>query len=157
MTGQGVRLTGCFVASQLPRLASAVAALPEPVEVSLDFATDEQNQRVVTGRVSANVTVNCQRCMQPMEQQLQAEVALGLVWSEEDAPRLNRDLEPWVVADDSASLSDMVEDELLLALPYVNYHPLGECSASSHYSTGEVEVEEKPNPFQVLEQLKKKL
>ncbi|MDM3872143.1 YceD family protein [Porticoccus sp. W117] len=126
------------------------------MEVTLDFATDEQNQRVVSGQVSANVTVNCQRCMQPMEQHLQAEVALGLVWSEEDAPHLNRDLEPWVVADESASLSDMVEDELLLALPYVNYHPVGECSGASHFSTGEVEAEEKPNPFQVLEQLKKK-
>ena len=156
LTGQGVRLTGCFCASQLPRLAGAVAALPEPVEVALDFATDEQNQRIVTGQVSANVRVICERCMQEMPLSLQAEVKLGLVWSEEDAPHLNKDLEPWIVADESASLSDMVEDELLLVLPYVNYHPEGECSGASHFSTGEVEEDEKPNPFQILEQLKQK-
>ncbi|UTW45826.1 DUF177 domain-containing protein [bacterium SCSIO 12696] len=156
LTGQGVRLAGVFAGSQLPRLAAAVTALPEPVSVELDFAMDEQHQRVVTGQVSTVATVTCQRCLQDMEQPLQAQVNLGLVWSEEDAPHLNKDLEPWIVADEAASLSGMVEDELLLVLPYVSYHPLEQCPGEGSFSTGEVEQEEKPNPFQILEQLKRK-
>ncbi|MCV6604878.1 MAG: YceD family protein [Porticoccaceae bacterium] len=133
-----------------------MAALPEPVEATLDFATDEQGQRVVSGHIGVNAVVSCQRCMQEMSLPLQAEVNLGLVWNEEGAAHLNKELEPWIVGEEAASLSDLVEDELLLVLPYVNYHPEGECSGASHFSTGEVGVEEKPNPFQVLEQLKRK-
>ena len=156
-------LSGFFRGEQLPRLASAVVALAEPVDVKLSFATDEQQIRTVTGVVETQVTVTCQRCMQDMVLPLRADVKLGLVWNEEGAAHLSKDLEPWIVNGESAHLGELVEDELLLVLPYVNYHDEGQCSGVSRFSTKEPtgeptgSIEEKPpNPFQVLEQLKGK-
>lgn len=159
LTGQGVALAGFFSGAQLPRLSEAVVALPEPVDVELSFSADEQQTHRVTGVVQTTVTVICQRCMEEMPLPLRAEVKLGLVWNEEGANRLHKDLEPWIVAGESAPLSDLVEDELLLILPYVNYHDAGQCGGVSCFSTGEPAGEtagQWPNPFQVLEQLKGK-
>lgn len=156
LTGQGVHLTGVFTGEQLPRLAAAVLNIDEPVDVELSFNIDEQGTRTVVGTVSAKVAVTCQRCMEGMPLELRSDVALGLVWDEEGAKHLSSELEPWIVADESAQLSRLVEDELLLALPFVNYHDEGDCQGISHFSTGEVEESSEPNPFQVLEQLKQK-
>ena len=154
LTGQGVLLTGYYGGEQLPRLSDAVVALPEPVSVELSFSLNEQHIRTVTGQVEATVTVACQRCMGDMDIFLQADVSLGLVWDEEGAARLSKDFEPWIVADESAPLSELVEDELLLVLPYISHHEDGECQGASSFSTGEVEEEQTPNPFQVLAKLK---
>ena len=156
LAGQGAHLAGTCDCDQLPRLAEAVLKVQGPVSVELSFDIDEQRTRTVVGKVDATVTVTCQRCMGEMSLPLHADVALGLVWDEEDARHLSRDLDPWIVADEGARLSELVEDELLLALPYINYHDEGQCQGMSSFSTGEVEEESGPNPFQVLEQLKSK-
>ena len=55
---------------------------------------------------------------------------------------------------------EIVEDELLLAMPFVSYHDPGECSGKQSYESTSDDVkkalaeEEKENPFNVLAQLK---
>lgn len=155
LAGQGVTLSGVYTPDQLPRLRDAVVQLVQPVQLQLNFSIDEQGIRTISGEVSAEVEVTCQRCLGNMPLSLSAEVAIGLVWDEEGAQHLPKSLDPWIVGDEAADLSQLVEEELLLELPYVNYHDDGECEGASTFSTGEVEEETVPNPFQVLEQLKK--
>jgi uncharacterized protein len=157
LANQSVTLSGFFKPEQLPRLADAVVAINEPVATELIFFVGGQNVKSLTGSVSANVFVTCHRCLQPMPLTLNADIGLGMIWDEEAAQHMPADLEPWVVGSDSADLCVVVEDELLLVLPYVNYHDESECSGIGFFTTGDVEDEQKkPNPFQILEQLKGK-
>lgn len=154
LAGQSADLAGIFQQEHLPRLVGAVLALKTPVSAMLHFAVNPQGVRTVEGSAETTVEVTCQRCMAPMCLALQAEMALGMVWDDEDARHLSAELDPWLVADERANLCELVEDELLLALRAVNYHDERECQGLSHYSTGEVDEKRQPNPFKILEQLK---
>jgi uncharacterized protein len=91
---------------------------------------------------------------------LEGENTLAIVWTDEQAAQLPRHLEPLIVNEEAYSLWDVVEDELILALPPFSYHPLEECKQiqiESDFSTSlpdQEAGEEKPNPFDVLAQLK---
>jgi uncharacterized protein len=56
------------------------------------------------------------------------------------------------------NLRQLVEDELILALPLFPMHDEGQCDSNKvQMSWGEIEPEpEKPNPFAILQELKKK-
>jgi uncharacterized protein len=69
-----------------------------------------------------SVDVICQRCLDPMSIEIKAAIALQVIWSEDRIANVSPDYEPWIVVDKIADLAVVLEDELLLALPIVNYH-----------------------------------
>lgn len=154
LVNQGVTLTGEINPDLCLRLAEAVVEISEPIMANLIFDTAEQGRKVVRGSASTTVLMACQRCLEPMKLSLAVEMALCIVWSEEKAKLLPRDLDPWIVEDEAGDITALVEDELLLALPFVMYHPEDQCNTAASYSTGEGlgDVAEE-NPFGVLAQL----
>jgi uncharacterized protein len=56
-----------------------------------------------------------------------------------------------------ANLNELLEDEILLALPLVNYHETGECTGDTFVTEVDAISDEvvADNPFNVLQQLKK--
>ena len=62
-----------------------------------------------------------------MSKELQAQFALQVIWSEDQIGNVAPNYEPWLVVDKTADLIPVIEDELLLALPIVNYHKPGDC------------------------------
>ena len=152
---QGLSVSGSLPVQELDRLSSAVLAL-SAVDVNLRFGISESKHRVVTGLVAANVELVCQRCLEALGLKLSSEVSLAMIWAEEEAKQLPTIYEPWVVAADQADLYEIVEEELLLALPVVAFHDY-ECVDKSLFTTGEKSppVETKQNnPFRVLATLK---
>lgn len=156
---QGVVLEGQIAESDLKRLGQAVHSIDAPVEAKLHFETDSSGHRTLAGNLLARIHVACERCMQGMALTVEPEMHVAIVSSDEAARQLPKDLEPWLIdADDiDADLYEVIEDELLLALPMVVYHDYA-CIDDSLYSSGKAEEsdapEDKPNPFQVLEKLK---
>lgn len=157
--------------SSLPRIADLLAEGDSDTQgkagslaVNLRFYIDDERQRRVDGQITGTVNMTCQRCLEPMPVDVDVKFELGIVWSEEDAERLPKSLEPLIVGEELVDLADIVSDELILSLPYVNYHSPADCKQGMGYSSvdpeyadavGKVNVEqEKDNPFQVLEQLK---
>jgi uncharacterized protein len=138
----------------MDRLLSAVVSARQAAEVNLLFSQDEAHRTLIEGRFLLDVDMECQRCLQPVTQALSGELRLGVVWDEERAAVLPKNLDPLVVNDDSVDLYALLEDEILLALPIVAYHEESQCQRSGSYSTGEVE-ESRENPFSILAQLKK--
>jgi uncharacterized protein len=142
------------------------AAFPRLVELLLDtqttLAVDIQVGRsssgipLVTGHVRGRVEQQCQRCLEPVTGELDVELRLAVVvpGSEELAPA---DFEPWLADASDMTLGEMIEDELLLALPMVARHEAAECGelAQRLKDTGDSETRERDNPFAVLSQLKK--
>lgn len=151
---QGIDLQGFLPISELPRLSEALVSGDTRAEVSLKFGINETGKKVVTGTARADLTLVCQRCLEPVVVPVVSDIALAIVWTEEDAKALPRSLDPWIAEEGQADLYAMIEDELLLAMPAVAYHP-EDCVESTLFSSGEP-VTEKPekNPFQILEQLK---
>jgi uncharacterized protein len=154
---QGTTLEGSFDGKDLTRLSSAVAEVLGPVKATVVFELDESKQPIVSGSASVSVNVVCQRCLDPVAKELKAVFSLQVVWSEDQITNVAPNNEPWVVIDKTAELLPVVEDELLLALPIVNYHDMGDCSgeAFQHYAADKDEKVIADSPFSVLQQLKK--
>lgn len=71
----------------------------------------------------ATVVLECQRCLQPLPVALDARRRLRFVDTEEEAARLDEDSEDDVLAlPRRLDLRELVEDELILALPIVPRH-----------------------------------
>jgi uncharacterized protein len=150
--------------SCFPRFASSLAASgkdEDSVVANLQFDVDNQRHRTLIGDVDCEVSVICQRCMQPMRIHIHADIALAVVWDEEQAQQLPKSFDPLIVAEDElVDMNEILEDELLLAMPYVSYHNLGECEGKQSYESTSDQVikalaeAETENPFSVLGQLK---
>ncbi len=150
-------LEGDLAVTRLPRLAERLLDDSGQVQVEAHFDRDESGRYRLQGRLQAALQVRCERCLEPMTRLLDQPFCLAAVWSEDDASHLPEMYDPWVTGEDPVSLVEIVEEELLLSLPLVNYHD-EPCMQGWVKTADEVEepAEKRQNPFQVLESLRKK-
>ncbi len=151
---QGINIDGYVPVAEMPRLIEATLDSTAKVQVELSFEVNEEKKKVVTGQACGELTLVCQRCLDPVQLPVEANVSLAIVWDEEGADALPSYLDPWIHGEGLADLYEMIEEEMLLSLPAVAYHN-ETCIEASLLSAGKsVEVQVKKNPFNVLEQLK---
>ena len=147
---------GYFELIGLDRLLAISEKSSEQVNVKMNFDVDEQGLIVISGNASTKVSLTCQRCTEAYEEQLNVEFCFSPVKNEEDASHLPSEYDA-VELDENGevNLRDLVEDELILAVPLIPKHKLEDCSADADTTWGKLpEVVEKPNPFDLLKQLK---
>ena len=106
-------------------------------------------------QADADVVLQCQRCLLPMTDAVRVDRHFRFVADEDTAAVLDDEIEDEVlVLAKSLNLRDLVEDEMLLALPLVPRHDV--CPEAVPMQFGDVEaVEEKANPFAGLAILRK--
>jgi uncharacterized protein len=153
----GVVLEGTMQLSEMPRLCGALTDSNGDVEVKIQFDIDELGIPFVSGQFKTTLSLLCERCMQPMPYAVDSKLLLALVKHESRIENLAEQYEPWLIeGDDPVKLSELIEDELILALPIVPKHPEA-CLPAEMWSSGdEVGEEDKPeSPFAVLSALKK--
>ena len=157
LAAQGMELEGIVVADQLLRLAQAVERIVSPLQAKVAFFIDEGNCKVARGELQVDADVPCQRCLDTVRITVSTVFEVQVVWSEEQMANVSADREAWLVSDRHASLLELLEDEILLALPLVSYHGAGECTGDTLYDNEASPIEEEvvDNPFSVLQQLKK--
>ncbi len=155
---RGVSLSGTLKPVDLPRFAALLADETGTIRAFLAFSRDEENRSLAQVRVEAEVAVTCQRCLGPMPLQVVGENTLAAVWNDDQAKHLPRYLDPLMVSEEGCKLWELVEDELILALPAFSYHETQDCKETLSAYTGPAEEaeqrESRPNPFDVLAQLK---
>jgi len=161
-------LDGQIAIHLMPRLVELLVDSVGVVDIELEFDRDEQNLRILKGKLKANANLLCQRCLHSVEKQIQSEFNLGIVMTDEQAQNLPRRYEPLLVEhDQKLVIQDVIEEELILSLPMFAYHD--NCQASDYLQNedtsnpsdsmdeGEIiDEDEKENPFNVLSQLKLK-
>lgn len=150
---------GYYSSGQMGRIKEMVNDVSSDVQASLSFFIDEQKLVVMEGRASLEVKVECQRCNQPYLLKLDTHFFYSPVKNDEQAEALPERYEPIEVDQfGEINLLDVVEDELILALPLVPMHEDEHCEVSvAQQVFGELPEEaEKPNPFAVLANLKRK-
>ena len=153
-------LQGEIVAAELNRLGETAELLSARIPVSLEFKREAEGRLTISGQVSAEVELTCQRCMAPTPVKLKAEFSLVMVGSEQEATHLPDEFDPIICrSGERLNLNTIVEDELLLAMPIVVFHENEQdCGVNSDYlaaaSNPLDEENRSSNPFEVLKKLK---
>ena len=111
----------------LPRLASR-AGIGGSVRGSVRFER-QSGTAVADLSFGGTARLQCQRCMQAMELPLRSTVRVALLASAEETGALPEEIEPVLAPEGWISVADLVEEELLLALPIVALHEAGACPA----------------------------
>lgn len=150
------RLRGALELSALSRLRPYLADERGQVDVEIAGGIDEDGTRFLRGRLTTTLTLVCQRCLESFKLPIESEFLLGVVTHETFAETLPEPYEPLVVGDEPISLKEIVEDELILALPIVPKHPDGECPGDREERGRDEEpaAGQRENPFAALEKLK---
>jgi uncharacterized protein len=155
---RGVSISGVLRPLDLQRFRLLLAEHAGVIQADLAFYRDEENRDLVHLVTAAEVAVTCQRCLQSMPLQVGSDSILAIVWSDDQARQLPRHLEPLIAEGESCNLWELVEEELILALPAFSYHETENCKESlAGYiepAPDEVTDESRPNSFDVLAQLK---
>jgi uncharacterized protein len=149
---------GSVAADSLSRFADAVVAIESPLQARVEFDINQSRKPCVNGQLNIKAAVPCQRCLEPVTIEVVSEFAVEVVWNEEQAAKIVKRADSWIVTERQANLVELLEDELLLALPVVSYHAEGDCAADLRELLPEEEEKEpavSDNPFAVLAALKK--
>ena len=155
LAAQGRTLTGRMALGSLPRLAPSLVDSGD-VEYRLAFHLDSDHRAVVSGQVAARLLVQCQRCLEPLAIAVDSRFELAFVRGLDEAARLPETYEPAVAEDGRVRPADLVEDELLLALPPVPVHADPACAGQPAAAPPGAEADGKnlTNPFAVLAALR---
>jgi uncharacterized protein len=138
------------------RLSDSVVDRNGHVEARIEF--DKQGKRaVVSGSVKGVLQLACQSCLQALAWPIDIDFRLAVVTSLQEVDKLD-DCEPLLLDGEKLSLSALIEDEILLALPdYPRHqHNCVEHSRSEDkdYNTT-ISQTKAENPFSVLAKQKK--
>ena len=146
-------LEGLVALADLPRLAPALAAGGEAA-YRLEFGR-EDGRAVVSGRVRAVLALRCQRCLEPLHLDVDSAFALAVVGSLDEAAALPERYEPAIAEDGWVHPRDLVEDELLLAVPAVPLHEGGACRPPATEPQAGSGAAPADSPFAVLASLRR--
>lgn len=141
--------------SALERLRDSLVDDEGEVAYALDFGTDELQVPYVEMRIDARLPLLCQRSLQRFLFPVETVLRLGLIREEADEAALPPGYEPLLVPHDGMlRAAELVEDELILAVPVVPTMP-GTEAMERDWPAEEVE-QERANPFAALAALKNK-
>ncbi|WP_028118068.1 23S rRNA accumulation protein YceD [Ferrimonas senticii] len=157
-----LRYEGILPSKVLKRVNGASAGDCKDIDVSVECGVDAQGIVYLSGKAVTELTLTCQRCMEPVNVPVAVEFAYSPVTDDSQIDELPDAYEP-VELDENGEvqLHKLIEDEVLLSFPIVPSHDTEECNmASRDLSVGQIAepepaYERAKNPFAVLETLKR--
>ncbi len=159
----GETLLGAWPLSDLPRLAGSLfhpPAASDHVSWQARFGQETPVGRApqtwLEVEARTHVTLQCQRCLQALQEPLSTQRRFLLVATEAEAERLDAESDDeHLVLVPRLDLLALVEDELILELPLVPRHD-GTCPEPlPQPAADEAPEEARPNPFAALAALRK--
>ncbi|HEY9100610.1 YceD family protein [Chitinimonas sp.] len=147
-------LRGELALAQLPRVASEVLS-GEVIEYVLVGGTDKYQRYTLDLGLTGHLALRCQRCLKAVDFDLDVATHFTLFADEarlETADAEDDELEG-LLFEQQFDLLSLLEDEILLSLPYAAVHEACEAQVAAEPA----DVPKKPNPFAVLADLKGKL
>ncbi|MEO8151897.1 MAG: DUF177 domain-containing protein [Rhizobacter sp.] len=157
----GASLEGTWPLARLERLASSTAAGADVCMVAWQARGEHRAMRGGKAQIWLHIEANtevmleCQRCLAPVAAGVTAKRSFLFVHGENTAAELDNDSEDDVLALSRAlDLPELIEDELLLALPLVPRHE----TCPQPLVVGESEPlpeADPPHPFAALAALKR--
>jgi len=160
------RFTGRVNQSRLKRVVEAVNEADREVDVQIDFFYDKVLRfPAFTMKIQTSLNLQCQRSLKAFDLPVDTEIKGVFTETLALTQDLPTDVEVYELESEKISLHELVEDELLLCVPLA---PVDSTSSAPEYdgAAKQTKVEnqqgqivddepEKPNPFAVLQGLKK--
>ena len=141
--------------ASLARLRDSLADTGGEVAFALDFDTDSLKMPYVEVRIDAELPLLCQRTLQRFLLPVNIVQRLGMIRDEADEAALPEGYEPLLMPEDGMLHAiELVEDELILAVPVVPVMP-GTEAMERDWPAEEAELQS-ANPFAALARLKNK-
>lgn len=151
-------LEGSFALKQFDRVCDQLEGESGEVSVRLEFGRDTQGIITMQGSLDVEVQMICQRCLEAAQIPVHGEFIYAIFREDATPENLPRGYDALEVGEDPLELHDLIEEELLLALPIVPAHAPEQCRHPAGYTAApEPSVDEvsRSNPFGVLAQLKR--
>lgn len=125
----GGNVRGAWPVSVFPRLRDVLQNDSGSVEYELQGGHDVHGRPRLALYAKARLRLTCQRCLGAVECELEprSTLLLAATQAEIDAEPITPEMPERVVARRDMAVRDLVEDELLLALPYAPRHE--DCAA----------------------------
>jgi uncharacterized protein len=118
-----MQLKGQLPVASLQRLCESLLDEQGTVIANLLFEVDTERRPKIVGNVSTDVSVVCQRCLQPMILHVEDKIDLVLVTTDAQSKALPDRYDPWFCGEDEfLSPADIIEEQLILAMPIVSMH-----------------------------------
>ncbi len=149
---QHVTLVGELPFSKMTRLAPSLISDSGVVVFELNFGIDEEGIRYIKGNITAELALECQRCLYPMKYTINDTLMLGVVLSNNQAHHLAKHYAPLLVENEVQELLPIIEDELIVRLPIAASHSNTDCQLK--LVEQEIKTDKKRNPFAELSKLK---
>ena len=140
-----------IAASQLMRVKERLASDAGSLDWSLVGELSSSGESTLHFELKGMLTVSCQRCLEPIQLDLNIKSKFILVEDESQIPVEDEEMDDkdYLAASAELDVMQLIEDEVLLAIPYASMHDIEDCPASDRLS--ELKA---PNPFAVLKDFK---
>lgn len=138
----GASLSGALPVRDFSRLHDMLARYEGDVAYEVEGVRDARGRPALRLKVRGRLELRCQRCLEPLPFEVQADEVLVLAGTQAEIDAEPADVEAAdrVVAAKEMPVRELVEDELILALPYAPRHPGCSTRASA-------DAAEKGSPF----------
>lgn len=146
---------GTIPVKRFERLLDLLARSTGEVTYRIEFGKDDFEIASAELHLEADLSMVCQRTMQVFQQPVRVDQRFGLIRDESQEAALPEGYEALLVTEGQLRLKDVIEDELILALPLVALSPGAPLEQIPVTSGSVPETDQPPNPFAVLGQLKK--
>jgi len=131
MANQAQELVGSLPLSEFARLCATVSGDEEEVHLRLAFSKSDHNRTHVSGEASTAVTLVCQNCMSEFEFELYGLIDAEIVADEAELASLEDEQDGLVSTERVVALTQLVEDELMLAVPMIPRHKEADCPGNA--------------------------
>lgn len=121
LVGTATEIDFTIPLTELPRVSHELTSRDGEARGHVRFAR-QLGHAVADLDVRAQPEVVCQRCMQPMRWPIDVKSRIALVSDYAAADRVPEGLEVFLVEGDSLSVRDLVDEEIMLAMPHVARH-----------------------------------
>src|SRR4051794_25599231 len=130
----GATQEGTLSISSFPRLQEVLVSDQGEAAYTLSGVRHERGRPSLRLKVRATLGLRCERCLRPLAHEVDTDEILVLAASqaEIDADPVTVDMPSRVVAGKEMAVRQLVEDELILALPYAARHEDCETRPEGH-------------------------
>ena len=140
-------MAGTLGRDELPRLVESDCGVDE-IAYRIQGGISSEGKPSLAVEASGTLQLTCQRCLGPLAFAVDVDVQLELTEDPAAIEKAEDDVDR-ILASHSMDVAAMVEDELILVLPFSPKHE------SCDIALGDARTE-RPSPFGVLEQLKRR-
>ena len=138
----GAKQQGIWAVSDFPRLRDMLASDAGEIRYEIEGMSDSRGRPALRVRLNGALQLRCQRCLDAMRFDVDTDemLVLAATQAEIDAEPVDAEAPDRLLAAEEVKVRDLLEDELILALPYAPRHEGCEAGA-------EAGDDEKISPF----------